>query len=125
MQVLSATAARIEVVRRRGRDLLCVLLRVRDSGAAIGVLCENASTVFDEFSAILADDLRAAALSVPEPEAEQLRREYVALLTQFGASVRDIIDDRDARHALAQAMQCAILRHERSLREVITPAIQE
>jgi len=125
MPVVATAAVRIQMLRRRGRYLVGVFLATRDSGAAIGALCERALTVVGEFSGILALDLRQAAMSTPGLDGEWLRRQYMTLLGDFAVSIRDLIPDRDARHGLAQAMQCAILQHERRLREVTALAVQK
>jgi predicted component of type VI protein secretion system len=107
-------------MRRRGNRLLNGLVSARDSAVPIVEMCERASAAVDEFSAILADDLGAAAHSASEADADWLRRQYLTMLGEFAASARDIVPDPDARHGLAQAIQCGILRHERRLREVLT-----
>jgi hypothetical protein len=112
-------AVRMRIERRRGSRLLSTLASVRDSGVPIPVLCERASAAVDEFSENLVADLSAAALYNSEADVDWLRREYVTMLGKFACSVRDLIPDRDARHRLVQAMQCAILRHELRLRDVV------
>jgi len=106
----------MEAMCRQGERLLAGLVAVRDSGAPVAELCERAAAAVDTFSALLAGDLGAAAKS--GADAEWLRRQYLTMLGEFATSARDIIPDRYARHGLAQAIQCAILQHERRLREV-------
>jgi hypothetical protein len=106
-------------MRRRADRLLDGLMRARNSGAPVAAVCERAAAAVDEVSVILAEDLSAAAHSGSAADAEWLRRQYATMLGEFAASARDVIPDRDARHGLAQAIQCAILRHERRLREVL------
>jgi predicted component of type VI protein secretion system len=91
----------------------------------VAVLCERASAAVDEFSAILLDDVTSALHAHSEADGEWLRRQYVAQLGDFAASVRDVIPDPEMRHGLAQAIQCAILRHERRLRELLVPTLQK
>ena len=117
-------ASRIRIVRKRGRDLLGLLVALRDCGIPVVALCERAAAAVDEYCQILADNLSEASVSGSEGDAERLRREYATILGEFALAVRDIIPDREARHALAQAIQCAILRHERRLREVTSHAVQ-
>ena len=90
----------------------------------MGVLCERATALVDEYTDILGDSFARARISTSDVDAERLRREYVRLLGDFAAAVRDLIPDREARHGVAQAIQCALLRHERRLREVSAPAVQ-
>jgi hypothetical protein len=113
----------MRVGRRHGSRLLSGLAAARDSGIPISVLCERASAAVDEFSGILADDLSEAAQSHAEADVDWLRRQYVTMLFKFAGSARDLIPDRDARHGLAQSIQCAILRHELRLRDVLAPAM--
>jgi len=116
---------RVGAARRRGTRLLNGLVTARDSGLSAAAICELASAAVDEFSAILVVDLGAAAHSTAEANTNWLRQQYVTILGEFAASARDVIPDPDARHGLAQAIQCAILRHERRLREVRLPALQK
>ena len=125
MPVRGNPASRIPIVRRHGRALLGVVVAVRDRGAPVAALCARAVAAIDEYSQILSDSLAEASVSGSEADAERLRREYSRILGEFALAVRDIIPDRETRHAVAQAIQCAVLQHERRLREVAFPAVQE
>lgn len=125
MPIRHTRAGRMRVVRRRGRALLEMLAADRHSGVPIRALCAHAAASVDEFSTILEDDLASATRSCPGEELEWLRREYAGILGEFAAAVRDAIPDREARHGLAQAIQCAILRHERRLREIGVPGVHK
>lgn len=118
MPVLGKPSVRMRIVRRRGRDLLGALVAQRDAGTPVADLCARAAASVDEYGDILIDTVAQASLPASVEDAERLRRESARILGEFAAAVRDIIPDREARHALAQAIQCAILRHERSLREI-------
>jgi hypothetical protein len=122
---VSRLAVRMRVGRRHGSRLLSGLATACDSGIPISVLCERASAALAEFSAILADDVSEAAQSHTEADVDWLRRQYATMLGKFAVAVRDLIPDRDARHGLAQAIQCAILRHELRLRDVLAATVQK
>ena len=124
MPVPRKPLARIGTLRRRRRDLLAALAALRDRGAPLAALCERATGAVAEYSEILAENLAQASVSASGVDAETSRRESMRILGEFAASVRDLIPDRDARHALAQDIQCAVLQHERRLRDVAAAAVQ-
>ena len=124
MPVRRKPAWRIPLARRRGRDLLGVLVALRDCGTPIATLCARAAAAVDEYSQILIANLSEDRVGGSQADAERLRREYARMLADFALAVRDLIADPEARHALAQAIQCALLQHEHRLREVTSHGAQ-
>lgn len=111
-------AGLIRAERGRGRGLVNALADA-SLAESFALLCERASAAVDEYSSGLLARLIAVARPASEADAEWVKRNYLSLVSEFVTAVRDVSPDPETRHAVAQAVQCRILLHERRCRAVL------
>jgi hypothetical protein len=123
---LSETTVQIQLIsnaRKRAAELVRAFADACLPRETVKATCERAATTLDRYCTdLLASMLADLPLAAPADVA-WLRSQYLTLIVEVGASIRDTIQDSERRHAAAQGIQCRVLEHERHLRPAVDAAV--
>ncbi len=109
--------------QERRASLVEDLARSAVPGEPMEAVRTRVGAAVDRHGAELIDALLAASRPLSGEDLSWLQDRYLESMVEFGRAACDVMKDQGARHALAQAVQCLILKHEQDVRTVLVAAL--
>ena len=85
--------------------------------------CQRARSAVERYNAALLDELMRAGRPHTPADAISVRDGYMDVTLEFARAVCNTAGERTTRHAVAQAVQCALLDYELHLRASLDMAL--
>jgi hypothetical protein len=115
----AVTLELLDVARRQRSRIMDELRQSVEPGLPREVLCQRTAHAVDAYGAALLETLSERADRLSAADTEWIRDQYLEWMVELATAACDLVGASGARHAVAQALQCAILLHEQRLRKVL------
>lgn len=115
----AVTLELLDLARLQRSRIMDALRQSVDPGLPREVLCQRTAHAVDAYGTALLETLGERACRLSAADSEWIRDQYLELMVDLATAACDLVGAPEARHAVAQALQCAILLHEQRLRKVL------
>lgn len=115
----AVTLELLDVARRQRSRIMDELRQSIDPGLPREVLCQRTAQAVDAYGTALLDTLGERADRLSPADRDWIRDQYLEWMVELATAACNLVGASGARHAVAQALQCAILLHEQRLRKVL------